>query len=188
MELQCARSPQRSFDARIKSIKKSNLGSECYRCKDIGIQGGRTRVAGGHNFGTPSAFPPTRPSKKPGRRSMTEIQFRGLRGATIAVSIEIDDAAIQVSRHRCLAEEAGYDEARTIWNAMIDRRPAAVVRCQRGKRCHGRRALCSRQRAAGRGARRWPQHRRQCGLRGWAPDRPVADALRAYRPERAPRG
>lgn len=61
---------------------------------------------------------------------MTEIQFKGLNGASTALSHEIlTTLQLQLRGSLCLADEAGYDEARTVWNAMIDRRPAAVVRC-----------------------------------------------------------
>ncbi len=61
---------------------------------------------------------------------MTEIQFNGLQGEKIALSNDILTALqTQLRGNLCLPNEAGYDEARTIWNAMIDRRPAAVVRC-----------------------------------------------------------
>ncbi len=62
---------------------------------------------------------------------MTELQFRGLKGETIALSTDILTALRpQLRGSLCLQDEAGYDEARTIWNAMIDRRPGAVVRCR----------------------------------------------------------
>ncbi|WP_425311763.1 FAD-binding oxidoreductase [Microvirga massiliensis] len=60
---------------------------------------------------------------------MTEVQFRRLMGGTIALSTDIL-STLQLRGSFCLPDEAGYDEARTIWNAMIDRRPAAVVRCR----------------------------------------------------------
>ena len=47
----------------------------------------------------------------------------------------VDDAAIGRLRSRLRGElvepgNASYDEARMIWNAMIDRRPALIVRCR----------------------------------------------------------
>ena len=62
---------------------------------------------------------------------MTEVQIRGLNGGTIALSNDIlTTLRSELDGSLCLPDEAGYDEARTIWNAMIDRRPGAVVRCR----------------------------------------------------------
>ena len=62
---------------------------------------------------------------------MNEVQFSELKGGTITLSTDILTALRpQLRGSLCLPDEAGYDEARTIWNAMIDRRPGAVVRCR----------------------------------------------------------
>jgi FAD/FMN-containing dehydrogenase len=62
---------------------------------------------------------------------MTEIRLASLQGGAIAFGTDTLDALRQSLRGAvCLPDEAGYDEARTIWNAMIDRHPGAVVRCK----------------------------------------------------------
>src|SRR5262249_12262873 len=62
---------------------------------------------------------------------MTEVAINALKGGTITLSNDILTALRSELRGSlCLPDEAGYDEARTIWNAMIDRRPGAVVRCR----------------------------------------------------------
>ncbi len=60
---------------------------------------------------------------------MDGIVVRTIDGGDVSLSPEALDAFRGGLRGAlCLPGEAGYDEARTIWNAMIDRRPAAVVR------------------------------------------------------------
>ena len=120
---------------------------------------------------------------------MREIRLALLQGGAITLGSDAISALRQTLRGNvCLAEEPGYDEGRTIWNAMIDRRPGAD-RALRGRgRRHACGALRARARPAARGARRRPQHRRQCRLRRRPDDRPVADALGAAsirRPHRA---
>lgn len=60
---------------------------------------------------------------------MAAIQFKSLDGKSVTVPADSIDAFRGELRGAwCSAGEAGYDQARTIWNAMIDKRPAAVVR------------------------------------------------------------
>ena len=62
---------------------------------------------------------------------MTQIRLASLQGEAITLESDAIEAFRQTLRGNvCLAEEPGYDEARMIWNAMIDRRPGAVVRCK----------------------------------------------------------
>lgn len=61
---------------------------------------------------------------------MTEVRFTQRAGGQTALSNDALAALrTQLRGPLCLPNEPGYDEARTIWNAMIDRRPGAVVRC-----------------------------------------------------------
>jgi FAD/FMN-containing dehydrogenase len=61
---------------------------------------------------------------------MTEVQISAAKGGTLGLPTETLVTLRSALRGSlCFENEAGYDEARTIWNAMIDRRPAAVIRC-----------------------------------------------------------
>lgn len=61
---------------------------------------------------------------------MTEIRLASLQGGATVVGSDALAALRETLRGKvCLPGEAGYEEARTIWNAMIDRHPGAVVRC-----------------------------------------------------------
>ena len=120
---------------------------------------------------------------------MTDLTVRTLNA--LAKNISQDTVAALRGKLRgvvALPGEDGYDAARTIWNAMIDRRPGLVVRCLGAADVVHAVTLRARRKTARCRARRRPQHRRQRGVRRRSAHRSVADEIGATsipRPQRA---
>ena len=61
---------------------------------------------------------------------MTELTIRTLEEGTKTIpAATLATLRGKLRGHAVLPGEEGYDAGRTIWNAMIDRRPGLVVRC-----------------------------------------------------------
>jgi FAD/FMN-containing dehydrogenase len=59
-----------------------------------------------------------------------DVSIRTGKGQDVTVSAsELDSLRSRLRGPLVTAGEAGYDEARSLWNGMYDRRPAAAVRC-----------------------------------------------------------
>jgi len=58
------------------------------------------------------------------------MKFKTLKGNEIHIKQDtIDDLKRRLQGPVLLPGDVGYDESRTVWNAMIDRKPALVARC-----------------------------------------------------------
>src|SRR5687767_7976830 len=76
---------------------------------------------------TPTSALYLRPFPIPGGDDMTTIHARTNAGADIA--IPAGELQGRLRGPVLLPGEPAYEEARSLWNAMIDRRPAAIARC-----------------------------------------------------------
>ncbi|MBM6594276.1 FAD-binding oxidoreductase [Microvirga pudoricolor] len=62
---------------------------------------------------------------------MTDLLIRTVKGDQTKIPEDgLTMLRGQLRGRACLKDEDGYDEARTIWNGMIDRSPGLVVRCE----------------------------------------------------------
>ncbi|HET9951483.1 MAG TPA: FAD-binding oxidoreductase, partial [Candidatus Eisenbacteria bacterium] len=58
------------------------------------------------------------------------MKATGLDGRTIDIAQEtLDGFKARLRGPMLFPGDAGYDDSRSVWNAMIDRKPALVVRC-----------------------------------------------------------
>ena len=113
---------------------------------------------------------------------MTQVRVTTLGGDQRPIPVEaLDGLRAGLRGTMCLPGEPGYDDARTIWNAMIDRMPAVIVRAAGAADVIRAVGFARDHRPAPRGARRRAQHRRQRGVRRRPDARPVADEVRARR-------
>ena len=65
-----------------------------------------------------------------GGRCMTELNFATLSGDYAFISkAAVEDFRSSLHGVTLRTGDEGYDSARRIWNAMIDKRPALIARC-----------------------------------------------------------
>ncbi len=115
-------------------------------------------------------------------RQKPDVKQRGHVVETTSIgSSTFDRLAADFGGQLIRPDDPAFDEARTVFNGMIDRRPALVARpAGHGGRDRGS-DVCTRTRAADRGSLRRAQCRRPRHERRRARDRPVLDEGRSRR-------
>ena len=67
---------------------------------------------------------------KQGDRRMADVKFETLSGDyTVVNEASVEDFRRSLHGTSLLPGETGYDSARRVWNAMVDKRPALIARC-----------------------------------------------------------